>query len=268
MDWDAAYNNRSTVDNFEDFLNRWTRDAAAFRESLIATGHATINQQYGSAERNRFDLFLPKSSPLGLVVFIHGGYWRSLDKSYWSHLSQGCLDHGWAFAIPGYTLAPQARIQEITREITGAIRHLASRVDGPIRLSGHSAGGHLVSRMHCRDSGLDPSTRDRIANTVAVSGVFDLEHLPKTAMNADLQIDANDIETESPARLLPHDGARIHCVVGGDELAEFRRQNELLDRWNGHGATVTTQTASGHNHFSIVEPLAKADSFLVRALLG
>ena len=121
--------------------------------------------------------------------------------------------------------------------------------------------------MQCSDVGLDELTAARIENTVAISGLFDLSNLRKTAMNDDLRIDAQEVKTESPTRLKPRNGARIHCVVGGDELDEFKRQNNLLLKWNSSGAAVTTHIAEGHNHFSVIGPLADADSGLIGALL-
>ena len=267
MDWDAAFNNRATVSNFAEYLERWETSAATFRDQLSSSGKANLDCSYGPRPRNRYDLFMPDAEPVGMVVFIHGGYWRSLEKSYWSHLANGCLKHGWAFAIPSYTLAPEARIAEITREIVSAVNQISSLNELPVRLVGHSAGGHLVARMLCSDVGLDGQITERIENTVAISGLFDLTNLYKTEMNDDLRIDEQEVETESPARLKPRSGAKIHCVVGGDELDEFKRQNELLERWSLSGVAVTTATAKGHNHFSVIEPLADADSDLIGALL-
>ncbi|MEL7428618.1 MAG: alpha/beta hydrolase [Pseudomonadota bacterium] len=268
MDWDAAYDNRATVKDFNEFLENWTGAAQAFRQQALQGETAQLDLPYGSGDRNRFDLFEPDNNPKGVVIFIHGGYWRSLDKSYWSHLAQGALEHGWAFAVPSYTLAPNARIGKITSEIASAITSIAAMVSGPIRLCGHSAGGHLVARMNCTDSMLVDEVFDRVEKTIAISGVFDLEHLPKTAMNADLRIDQHEILSESPARLSPRKGARVHCLVGGNELDEFKRQNDLLIPWEQHGARVTRNIAAGYNHFSVIEPLADPASPLVQALFA
>ena len=85
--------------------------------------------------------------PKGLVVFIHGGYWLRFDKSFWSHLATGAVEFGYAVAMPTYTLCPEIRISGIVGEIGAAIGKAAGLVDGPIFLTGHSAGGHLASRM-------------------------------------------------------------------------------------------------------------------------
>ena len=89
----------------------------------------------------------PEGRPKGLVVFVHGGFWKALDKSFWSHLARGSVESGYAVAMPSYTLCPTVRISEITREIAAAVERAAAMVEGPLFLTGHSAGGHLVTRM-------------------------------------------------------------------------------------------------------------------------
>lgn len=267
MDWDKAYDNRASVTDFGEYLEKWKTEAAQFRDEMSAEDRCRLSLSYAPRERNVADLFMPKSEVKGLVIYVHGGYWRALDKSYWSHLSKGALEDGWAFAVPSYTLAPQARISEITQEIAKAIAFLAREVPGEIRLIGHSAGGHLVARMICETSDLPLSVSSRIAHTVAVSGVFDLEHLPKTEMNNDLRIDEAEIASESPARLKPVSGKSITCLVGGNELAEFQRQNTLLEPWQSNGVSVATVTSTGHHHFNVVEPLQERGSEILRLLL-
>jgi len=211
---------------------------------------------------------LPDCEPKGTVIFIHGGYWRSLDKSYFSHLSAGPASNGWAVAIPSYTLAPEAKISEITKETAQAISRIAQQRLGSLRLIGHSAGGHLVARMLCNDCPISEDVYQRIENTVAVSGVFELKNLLQTAMNDDLRLDENEVERESPANLKPRINARITCVVGGAELSEFLRQNEMLAHWQGFGAQVSMIEDPDKHHFNVIEGLASVDSLLARTLLA
>ena len=129
---------------------------------LAEKGRARLDLVYGDGQRNRFDLFLPEDTPKGLVVFVHGGYWVRFDKSYWSHLARGSVEHGYAVAMPSYTLCPQTRISGITREIGAAIAAAASMIAGPIHLTGHSAGGHLATRMISATSPLSDALRSRV----------------------------------------------------------------------------------------------------------
>ena len=207
-----------------------------------------------SGERNRFDLFLPEQTPKGLVVFVHGGYWVRFDKSYWSHLAGGSVAHGYAVAMPSYTLCPQTRISGITREIGAAIAAAAAMIAGPIHLTGHSAGGHLATRMISATSPLPDALRARVGNTVSISGVHDLRPLMRLALNADLKLDEAEAAAESPALLRPIEGVRLTCWVGAGERGEFIRQNALLANiWTGLGALTRVVEEADRHHYSIIE---------------
>lgn len=265
-DWDLAYSNRDHSPDWPGFIEKWTAAAPAFREKLAGEGRLRADVAYGPEERNKLDLFLPESEPEGLAIFVHGGYWRSFDKSMWSHLSAGALANGYAVAMPSYTLCPHIGISGITAEIAMAIECAAGLVDGPIRLSGHSAGGHLVTRMICTDTTLSASTLARIGPVVSISGVHDLRPLIKTAMNDDLNLGAAEAASESPALLTPLDDRKVTCWVGGAELPEFIRQNDLLANiWTGMGADMRVVHEPGMHHFSVVDSLAERHSALTQA---
>lgn len=266
-DWDDAYANGAHIEGAADYPPRWAEAAAGFRASLGA--RARLDLPYGPAERNRFDLFLPEGTPRGLTVFIHGGYWRAFDKSAWSWLAAGPLARGWAVALPSYTLAPEARIARITEEIGAAIKAAAGEVAGPLRLTGHSAGGHLVTRMNCENAPLPHDVLARIERTVSISGVHDLRPLLRTQMNDDLRLDAEEATAESPALLNPREGVRVACWVGAAERPEFIRQNALLANvWAGLGAEMSAHEAAGEHHFDVIDGLADPDGALCEAVCG
>ncbi len=266
IDWDDAFDNSGYVAGADRLPERWSAEAAAFRAEAEAAGRAEIDLAYGPAARHRVDLLRPAADPSGLIVFVHGGYWHKLDKTFWSQLAAGPLAAGWAVAIPSYTLAPEARIAEITREIRAAIEFVADRVDGPLRLAGHSAGGHLVSRMACADVDLSPPLRERLQKIVSISGVHDLRPLTLTRMNEILRLDADEAAAESPALHAPVDGLDVAIWVGAGERPEFLRQARLLaERWQRPG--VTDHYEPGRHHFSVVEGLADPASPLVAELL-
>ncbi len=267
-DFDDAYANGPNIARGERWPGLWVEPAAEFRNALEADGRARLDQPYGERPRNRFDLFLPEGSAKGLVVYIHGGFWLRLEKSFWSHLAAGPLAHGYAVAMPSYTLCPDIRISGIVQEVGAAIETVASLVEGPIRLTGHSAGGHLATRMVTTMSPLSDATRARIANTVSIAGVHDLRPMMRTAMNADLKIDEAEALAESPALLRPLDNARVTCWVGGTERAEFRRQNALLANiWTGLGAVTSCVEEPDRHHFDVIDGLADPDHALTRTLL-
>lgn len=267
-DWDDAYANAPNIAGGERWPSAWAEPARQYRARLTETGQADLDIAYGEGARNRLDLFRPEGTVKGLVVFVHGGFWQRLDKSYWSHLAAGAVARGMAVAVPGYTLCPQARIGQITREIGHAVSFAAARVDGPIFLAGHSAGGHLVTRMICSDSPLTPRMLARVQRTVSISGIHDLRPLIKTRLNDALKLDETEAEAESPALLQPVPWARLVCWVGGGERAEFIRQNALLANiWTGLGARTAVVEQPDRHHFNVIDGLADPEDALTRTLL-
>lgn len=269
QDWDNAYANSANIAGSERWPAAWFEAAQSFRDRLAAQGRSRLDIAYGSGARHRLDLFLPEGRPTGLVVFIHGGYWMAFDQRAWSHLAAGSVDAGYAVAMPTYTLCPEARITDIVGEVASAIGKAAELVEGPIALTGHSAGGHLASRMISSPSPLADAVRVRIRNVVSISGLHDLRPLMRTGMNAKLRIDEAEALAESPALLRPMADARITCWVGGGERQEFLRQSALLANiWTGLGATTAEVVEPDRHHFSIVDGLASADHPLTKTLLS
>jgi arylformamidase len=266
--WDDAYTNGAYIPGGDTYRAKWAAAAEAFRNEMSRQGRAQLDQAYGSHPRERFDLFLSEGTAKGTFVFVHGGYWMAFDKSSWSHLAAGALAHGWTVALPSYTLCPEARISGIVAQVGRAVATIATRVSGTIRLAGHSAGGHLVSRLCCADSPLPTAVHERIAHTISVSGLHDLRPFLKTTMNQTLRLDAAEAARESPALLMPLPGARVTCWVGTAERPEFLRQNALLANiWTGLGAHMAKHEVEGRHHFDVVEELADPGSPLTGALL-
>ena len=264
MQNDLAYANADFIPGGAEYPDRWAEAARQFREVEAAVGRARLNQPYGEGDRQRFDLFLPAGRPEGLVVFVHGGFWHLFGRSYWSHLAAGPQARGWAVAVPSYTLAPEARVSQITQEIAGAVGAAAALVAGPIRLAGHSAGGHLVARMACRDVPLDDAVSDRLARIVPISPLADLRPLIKTSMNAKLRLDQQEAEAESPAFHTDRRDVPVTVWVGAEERPAFLDQA----RWLAEAWGVRQRIAPGRHHFDVIEELAEGNSPLTKALLG
>lgn len=267
IDWDDAFDNSGYVDGAGDLPALWAQQAATFRAALAADGRAMLDQPYGTGQRDAYDLFHPATPTKGTVIFVHGGYWRMFDKTYWSHFATGCLDHGWSVAMPSYPLAPQARIADITAAIGRAVTHIAAATSGPLAFVGHSAGGHLVSRMVCKDV-LPPHITQRIARVVSVSGVHHLDPLLQTKMNDDLRLTAAEAQLESPVHLDPTPGIPLTFFVGDQERPEFLRQTRMIaERWAAKGANVRSVYDPGTHHFNVIASLRDADGALTNEVL-
>ncbi|MCV6584372.1 MAG: alpha/beta hydrolase [Marinibacterium sp.] len=258
-DMDDAYANAAHIPGSMDYPARWAAEAAAFRDGLGARCERDL--PYGDGARERFDLFHPDGVAQGVLIFVHGGYWRMFDPSSWSHLAAGALARGWAVAMPGYDLCPDASIAGITRQIARAVQVVAARQAGPITLAGHSAGGHLVARM-LDPKLLGPDVALRIRRVLPISPLSDLRPLMQTAMNADFRLDAAMAEDESPVFMSIRHAAPVTVWVGGDERPAFLDQARwLADAWDS--ALVV---APGRHHFDVIAPLTDASSDMVALL--
>ncbi|SFD90269.1 Acetyl esterase/lipase [Sulfitobacter brevis] len=261
MTLDDAYANAAYIDGADAFPPRWQEQAAAFRDGLGA--RAQVGVRYGPSDRQKFDLFQPEGVSRGTVVFVHGGYWKAFDKSYWSHLAAGPLARGWAVAMPSYDLCPDVRIADISKQVAAALMEIANRTQGTLALAGHSAGGHLVSRM-ADPLLLGAEVRDRINAIMPISPVADLAPLMQTAMNETLQIDEAEAEAESPVNMSPPHGVNVTVWVGADERPAFLEQGEAFAR--GWGAKYIV--VPDMHHFNVIDPLMDPESDMIKALLG
>lgn len=263
IDWDDEFANMAYIKKSDAFPDQWASDAAAYRETVRLDEHA-----YGKHPREMFDIVWPDDKPKGLAVFVHGGYWIRMDKSYWTDFAEGARANGWAVCLPQYTLAPEARIAHMTQQVGRAINMAASLVGGPIRIAGHSAGGHLVSRMVCEDTTLVPSIMDRLEHTLSISGLHDLRPLMQTQMNLEQRIDEKEAKAESAALQRPHSRANITAWVGGGERPEFIRQAKLLDlMWRGLDVTTEVVIDGKHDHFSVLTDLKSPSSAITEAFI-
>ncbi|MEC9197996.1 MAG: alpha/beta hydrolase [Pseudomonadota bacterium] len=249
MNLDRAYENTAFIDGGSSYPARWKSQAEAFR--IAQSARARLDQRYGEGRRHLYDLFLPEGAAKGLLVFIHGGYWKAFDKSYWSHLAAGAVAAGWAVAMPMYTLAPEARISEIVQEAAAAVATLADVVDGPIVLTGHSAGGHLSARLAVGDL-LPKGVMHRIRRVVPISPVGDLLPMTQLEMNDILKISEDEALTESPV-YLPAPRVPVTVWVGGAERPVFVEQAAMLARmWES-----PLQIADKRHHFDVIEDMAQ-----------
>ena len=272
IDWEVEYNNRARVPEHPQIFERWTRDSAAYRAEATKEGRAEIGLKCGPSPRQTIDLFKPRGNDTGkLALFIHGGYWRSLEPSSFSQMARGMNAHGIAVAVCGYDLCPQVSIGDIIRQTQAACLFLWKRLNRRIMAIGHSAGGHLAACMVATDwKALDAGAPADLAPAgYAISGLFDLSVLLHLAANADFKLDAAEAHRISPLFWPVPRGRALDAVVGGLESSEFLRQSKIVaDGWREKGAETRYEEIARTNHFTVCDPMVEPDSAMTRRLVA
>lgn len=266
MDIADEYNNRVRVPDHAEIIARWHQDAAAYR----LAHHGQMDVAYGARSRNRVDIFPGKGGGErgALIVFIHGGYWRSFDKSVFSHVAGPANAAGFDVAVPSYSLCPEVGVSDIIDEIRQCCLFLAGTTKRRLVVAGHSAGGHLAAAMAATDWQLYGSRSDLIQACLSVSGLFDLRPLMATPYNDDLRLTAAEAAAASPLFWPVPNRVPLESWVGSAESFEFRRQARSLPAaWAGLGLSCRYEEAEGFNHFSIGDLLSRAAHPMTQRLL-
>jgi arylformamidase len=265
------------VPDHPEIIGRWQAESAQVRQSEAGL----LDLAFGSGPMEQLDFFPAKQPGAPLLVFIHGGYWRSLDKSDFTFIVPAYRRAGFNVALTNYTLSPHASVEEITRQQLRALAWLyrrSARLDfdrNRIVIAGHSAGGHLAAMMmaaHWSVFGSDlPS--DLIKAGVLMSGLYDLEPVRHAEfINTDLKLDKSSALRLSPAWMPQPNSAPFITAVGDLESDEFKRQTALIaSQWrHGFRREIPLQQ---ENHFTICDcfgdeshPLFKASCELIGSL--
>lgn len=266
------YNARLQVENNESLVEENIRRSEDFRSRT----RCVLDLPYGASPRQKVDIFLTRAEKAPVHLFVHGGYWRSREKSMFSFLAEPLVEAGAVVAITQYDLCPQVSVDEIVdqiRTVTAWLwRHAAEYGGNPenIHVSGHSAGGHLAAmlgatRWHALEEGLPA---DLVKSVTPISGLFTLEPLIRHSINQDLKLDSDGARRNSPALVAPATRGPVTVCVGGEESDEFRWQSrDFASRWKEHGADVSYVEVPEHNHFTILQSLGDAGFDLTRRLL-
>ncbi len=260
------YNNGADVPDWMDtLLPRWQLESKRVR----ADAAGARNVAYGALPRNTIDVFTPQGvAPAAgwpTLIFIHGGYWQRWSKDDWSVIAAPFVINGMAAAIIGYTLCPQTTIRGIAGELEAAIAHVwheahALKINRDrLALTGHSAGGHLTAWCLTVDWTTRGLPAAPFVSAVSLSGLFDLEPLVPIYLNDALKLTNAEALAMSPAYREQRANCKFTAAVGGAELPEFLRQNELL---SAHWPNVQPWVLPGLNHFTIVDQLTRSDTAL------
>jgi arylformamidase len=269
--FEREYNARAAIPEHPQIFARWAEQGAITRRLRACL----IDLPFGDTAAERLDYFPTRGEAAPLLVFIHGGYWRSLDKSDFSWLAPPFVQHGVAVALLNYGLAPATPVEDIVRQQIRALAWLYRNGDrlgfDPERIvvAGHSAGAHLTAMLM---AALWPVVATDlpaklVKGGLAISGIYDLAPLLHAPfVNVDLRLDAARARLLSPAHLPPATDAPLITAVGGQESSEFRRQTTLIGRaWKG--VVRRDVPMAGKNHLTVVDELANPASPLFDAAL-
>lgn len=254
---DRMYNNRARVPDHQAYFGRW---AAGSAEARAAQPEA-IDLPYGDGTNETLDVFSTTATHAPVLLFIHGGYWRSLDKSDHSFIAPSFTKQGVCVVVPNYALCPGTAAQPVTipdialqmvKALDWTVRHIGHHGGDPRRITvaGHSAGGHLAAMLMSLPQ---PGVR----NALSISGLYDLHpvmHAP--SLQQALRLTPADALRASPALWPAPKRRRLYSVAGGDESEEFLRHNALIRKAWGARAVPVCEVLPGLHHFSILDALA------------
>ncbi|KQP21620.1 alpha/beta hydrolase [Pseudorhodoferax sp. Leaf267] len=273
--YDAQYHTRAAIPEHPAILRHWTEASQGARAQLAGR----LDLRYGPGQGELLDLFPAARPNAPLLVYIHGGFWRALDKRDHSFIAQPFVQAGMSVILPNYALAPAVSIEHIVLQLVRAIVWIWREADmlgvdrSRIALAGHSAGGHLAAMLlACRWRDIERRMPAQpLRGALALSGLYELEPLRHAPFLApDLGLTEASARQLSPV-LLPAPQGPLLALVGGDESAEFQRQNALIrERW-GEAVVPVCETVPGRHHMNVLhelaDPAARAHR-LARELLG
>jgi arylformamidase len=268
---DAQYNNRARIPDHAQIFERWSTASALTRERA----ECRLDVTYGDSTGETLDIFPAAGGGAPVFVFVHGGYWRSLDKRDHSFVAPAFVNAGAAVVVPNYALCPAVSIEQITMQIVHALawvwRHAAEFGGDPGRIvvAGHSAGGHLAAMMlACDWRAVAADLPQRLVQgALSISGLFELEPVSRTPfLAADLCLTAASAHRLSPA-LMPAPRGPLYAVVGAEESEEFLRQNTLIRAAWGEAVVPVCETIPGTHHLNVLHELADAKARVHRLAL-
>lgn len=268
---DREYNVEAMVPDRQTAREREANASAQARREL----ECELDVPYGPTLDETVDVFPAKKPGAAILVFIHGGYWRTLSSKEFSRVARGPVAHDITVVVTNYSLCPKVTIAEITRQSRAVIAwlyHAAHRFNGdPTRIfvCGHSAGGQQVGMLVATDwAGEYGLPSDIIKGGIPSSGLFDLAPFRYSWLQPKLLLTHEVILQQSPQLHIPHAGPPLLVSVGEEESAEFHRQSaDYLAAWRKKGLRGEMLIQPGKNHFTAIAGLAEADSPLCTAVI-
>jgi arylformamidase len=260
---DRMYNPRLTVREYPQHFRNW----AAWSADAMRGGSRSLDVRYGAGPNEHLDIFRSeRGDKAPVLVFIHGGYWRALDKKDHAFVAPLFTQEGVCVVVPNYALCPAVTIPDIVMQMVRALawtwRHIGEHGGDRdrIHVAGHSAGGHLAAMMaaclwQAHDAALPA---DLVKGALSISGLHDLEpfmHAP--FLKDSLQLTPTQVRMASPAYFSSPLHGNVYAVSGALESEEFHRQmRSLQDAW-GKARVPVCEKIEGRNHFSVLEAMTQ-----------
>jgi len=269
-DIDEQYNAGASVEGYQQWMQWYQRSSAEYRKQ---TRHSVL--AYGPTISESLEVYPAAVKKAPLVVFIHGGYWRSGAASDFSFVARGLNTAGYTVAVIDYALCPSVGIEEITRQSRASIAWLyrnAGQFNADpekITVLGHSAGGQQVAMLLQTDwTGHYELPHDIITAAIPVSGLFDLRPLRHSYLQPVINLSHETVYTQSPLLQEIRSGvSRILVTVGALESDEFHRQSEsYAERASAAGYDVDLWVQPDRHHFDVIAGLHDAESEFVNRI--
>jgi arylformamidase len=270
--YDLLYNPRLVVPNYQQIFDRWERDSERARASL----DCYIDVPYGPTDSETIDIFRAQGKSKGLLIYIHGGYWRSLDKMNFSFIAPALVREGITVAVPNYALCPAVQVEDIVMQMVQVCAWLYRNggnfgaPSGRLNVCGHSAGGHLAAMMLCcLWSKYSVDLPQKVVSAAfSISGLYDLTEIVKVpSVNCDVRLTEKSALKASPAFLPPATDAPFYTAVGSEENEGFHIQNRLIAKKWGKVLRADIP-CPGANHFTVLDQLCNPGTDLFSSVVN
>ena len=268
---DQQYNVRSSIPRFQSIFERWRESAYEYRKQH----QLRTNLRYGQHRLQTLDYLQAEQAGAPLLVFVHGGYWRSLDKSDFTHIAEPYRQAGIAVALLNYRLTPEVEMPEIIADVRSAFAWLHGEADklgfdaDNMYVAGHSTGAHLTTMLASTDWRDTKVPEDAVKGLCSISGIYDLEPIRRSYLNEALKLDEAQVTQCSPLHHLPRLHIPILLTAGSTDSTEFQCQlAAYARRLQAEGFPVRPIGFANGHHLDMIDQLAQVGSAQSESLIA
>ena len=269
---ERSFNPRLAVDNYESYLKNSSKKAKL--AETILNGKKNIN--YGNSDLQKLDVYYDSNNNhLPIHIFIHGGYWRALDKSYHTHMAIPFVEKKICFFNINYDLCPNVKLTEIKKQIIKAIVWIYNNANkfnadnNNIVLSGHSAGAHLVSLMLNVDWKKYGLSKNYIKGVALISGIYDTEIVTNLSINKEIGLSHKEAIKNNPFKHKPLLKVPTIISYGENEPSLWIEQSyKYMNYLNSYGYDCKKIVCKNDNHFSLIDTLADNTKSIVKEIIN